>query len=443
MNPALKNSSNLIESLRSYPLLHQITVISICLLPIFHLTFNNWTGIWMVSSALLSLISILSSKDIAKSSLRDKRTKWMILCLSSYPLATLLSQICRQSFTHKAYLDISPFLYFIPILIFVVWRGFDFGKWLQIILPIVILGAGYSCYFIDRAEAIRHWGGNRLTPSFSDPLAFGQIILTLGLLSLSNINLKKWNLQGFAINTWAILGFLAGTILSIKSGSRTGWIGLPISLFIILIFKMGWSMKKSIPIATILTIFACFAIYLISSYAQARINLAINEIITYPWNGGVASENSSVGERITFQRLGFYYFSHSPIYGWGDKGYSIIKDSYEVLKYSNQNERDFVFGALFHNELMTQMVRYGILGILGYFLAVFTPLIIGFKSFSSSNEILKRSALMLVIFIICQITAGLSDEFLNLKGMVAFYSYMITVLIGTVISLSIIEKSIK
>jgi hypothetical protein len=43
---------------------------------------------------------------------------------------------------------------------------------------------------------------------------------------------------------------------------------------------------------------------------------------------------------------------------------------------------------------------------------------------------------LILVFLICQIVAGFSDEFINLKGMVAFYAFMITALLGTCIAYS-------
>jgi O-antigen ligase len=205
----------------------------------------------------------------------------------------------------------------------------------------------------------------------------------------------------------------------------------------VLIFylKKDWSINKNILISTLLITSFLMYFFDLSHYAIARINLAFNELASYPWNGGVAPE-TSVGLRITFQRLGWFYFSQSPICGWGSQGYSLIKEAPEVLNFSTQYASDLAFTALFHNELMTQMVRYGLLGILGYIFAVIVPLIISWKYIYSTNQQVSKYALMSSLFIICQILAGLTDEFINLKGMVAFYAYVIAVLIGTQIQLS-------
>jgi O-antigen ligase len=310
------------------------------------------------------------------------------------------------------------------------------GKWLQWILPIVIIGAFWSTFFHHRELARPDWvNDNRLAPYFSDPLAFGQIILTLGFMSLSTISFSIWTIKETLIKLWSLLGFLVGMYLSIRSGSRTGWLAIPIVIFLVLMVKLNWKMSKSIPLGLAISIFTCVALYQSSSMFQQRIDLAIHEIVSYPWHGGLAPD-TSVGLRITFQRLGWFYFSQSPIYGWGNAGYTIIKDAPEVVSYSSQFARDFVYTALFHNELMTNMVRYGLFGILSYISAVIVPLILFLKNINSENPIVKQSALLGSCFMIFQIIAGLSDEFINLKGMVAFYAYIVSLLLGTMIAFS-------
>jgi len=429
-------SEQLSINLREFTFFNKLALISICLLPIFHLTFNDWTGYWVVLSSLFSFISIIQNKKSIKIVLNDPRAKWVIIGLIAYPLAILLSQLCRWSFNHKSYLDTSPFLYFIPVFIFISWKKIDMGRWLQLILPLVIIGAGWSTFYHHRELAFPGWvEDHRLAPYFSDPLAFGQMMITLGIMCLSTIDFKRSTLKNLLIHIWSFLGFLVGIYLSLKSGSRTGWLALPFLILLILSTKTKWPLYKSFlfSLFSISVLVAC--LYYFSPIFHERINLAILEISSYPWNGGIAPD-TSVGLRITFQRLGWFYFSQSPFYGWGTAGYTSIKDAPEVLSFSTQFARDFVYTALFHNELMTQMVRYGILGIIGYFLAVLVPLYICIKKISSQNTTIQRGALICSCFLIAQIIVGFSDEFINLKGMVAFYAYLIVTLVSTVLNFS-------
>jgi O-antigen ligase len=422
--------------LKTTPLLQIIPTTCIYLLPIFHLTFNDWTGYWMVFASFFCLLALIKYKVDFLSSLQVQQFKIVSLCLIAYTLAIFLSQLCRWSFYHRAYLDTSPFLYFIPVYLFVAWRRIDIGRWLQFIIPIVVIGAYWSTFYHHRELANPDWvRDHRLAPYFLDPLVFGQLTLTLGLMGLSTIQVYKSGIKNIALITWSSIGFFLGMYLSIQSGSRTGWLAIPLVLFLIVVIKLNWRLRKSIPIGILFAVLASFILYQTSPIIHDRINLAFDEIISYPWHGGIAPD-TSVGLRITFQRLGWFYFSQSPIYGWGTGGYTSIKDAAEVLSFSSQFARDFVNSALFHNELMTQMVRYGMFGIAGYLLAVIVPLIIGIKNLTSNNPIVKRSALLLVCFIICQIISGLTDEFLNLKGMVAFYAYLVSTLLGTIIAFS-------
>ena len=427
-------SNQLAINLTEFSFFNKLAIFSIFSLPIFHLTFNDWTGYWVVLSSLFCLISIIQDKVSLKIVLSDPRSKWIIIGFLAYPVAIFMSQICLGSLDHKPYLDTSPFLYFIPVFIFISWKKIDMGKWIQMIMPLVIITAFWSSFY-HHPEISRSQWGDRLTVYFSDPLAFGQIILALGLMCLSNIQFNTKMIKDIILTIWSLLGFLIGVYLSIESGSRTGWLAIPMVLFIILSIKLNWRPSISIPLGLVLTILICFIFYNLSSVIYERVNLAILEIKSYPWSGGVASD-TSVGLRITFQRLGWFYFSQSPICGWGEVGYIDIKNSSEVISFSSQYARDFVSSALFHNELMTNMVRSGLFGIMSYFLAVLVPLYFCIKFIHSDKKIIGRAALLGACFLICQIVAGMSDEFLNLKGMVAFYAYLISVLLGTILGFS-------
>ena len=426
--------NNFVEKLRPFSHFQKLTVVSLLLLPIFHLTLNNWTGIFLGLGTLFASLEVIFSKNNIVSKFKERRFYLVLIILLSYSLSILFSQILRFNFSYKAYLDISPFLYFIPIVIALKNLKIDFGSYFKNIIPIVIIGALWSASFNHRELVSDAWG-DRITVYFSDPLAFGQMMMTLALISLSNVEIQKNDISDFFQNIWRLLGFCVGMYLSIASGSRSGWLSIPIVFFLLVVLKIKWRLSKSIPLGLLIAFLLSLIIYYLSPFAQVRISEAIQEITNYPWGGGLAPE-TSVGLRITFQRLGWYYFTQSPISGWGNQGYTAIKDAEPLLNFSTQASRDFVYNALFHNEVMTQMVRYGLFGILGYTGAVILPLILSFRYIKSTNQTVSQSALMCSIFIICQMITGLSDEFLNLKGMVAFYSYIVSLLLLTMLNFS-------
>ncbi len=223
-----------------------------------------------------------------------------------------------------------------------------------------------------------------------------------------------------------------GLYLSIRSGSRSGWLALPISAVIIFNFIFDRKIKYQI-LAILVTASFLFAMYFFSKTINIRINSLVEEIASYPWFGGVAPD-TSVGLRITFNRLGFYYFSQSPIFGWGEHGYAAIKDDPHLLKFSTQYARDFAYGALFHSEWVTQAVRYGSLGFIAVCLVFWLPIRSFYGFYKYHSSLLKVSS-MGMVYMVCQLTASFSDEVFNSKGMITFSAIIIAGLMASGLSI--------
>ena len=142
--------NNFVEKLRPFSHFQKLTVVSLLLLPIFHLTLNNWTGIFLGLGTLFASLEVIFSKNNIVSKFKERRFYLVLIILLSYSLSILFSQILRFNFSYKAYLDISPFLYFIPIVIALKNLKIDFGSYFKNIIPIVIIGALWSASFNHR-----------------------------------------------------------------------------------------------------------------------------------------------------------------------------------------------------------------------------------------------------------------------------------------------------
>ena len=64
-------SNQLAINLTEFSFFNKLAIFSIFSLPIFHLTFNDWTGYWVVLSSLFCLISIIQDKVSLKIVLSD------------------------------------------------------------------------------------------------------------------------------------------------------------------------------------------------------------------------------------------------------------------------------------------------------------------------------------------------------------------------------------
>jgi O-antigen ligase len=418
--------STIYYSFLRMPVVERIALALVVCTPLFYMAVPHWITNISILAAVFSIFAIWGH-DGFSSVMRSNEVKSVLLIFLIYTIAILVSQVGRLSFSTSAYLDQTRWIIGVPIFLFLLFKQINYTEVLDWTLPICVLTAWISSVFVIPSNA---WG-DRATVSFMDPLAFGSTNLAVGLMCLASalVDLanKKWSINTFV----KLLAFFIGIYLSIRTGSRTGWIGLPVGLFLIL----GFIFKRNIKYYLItigLMLIAVVFVYYFSAKVYIRVDQALSEIIDYPWFGGVAPD-TSVGLRITFYRLGAFYFSNSPLFGWGERGYGVIKDAPQLLLFSTQFARDFAFGALFHSEWTTQAVRYGMLGIFGVFWIFWVPISLFYKFQKRHAELLKVSCIGM-IFMVCQLAASFSNEVFDSKAMISFTATIVAGLLATGLS---------
>lgn len=412
---------------KSMVLFEKLAIILIALSPTFYLAVNHW----------ITNLSILAVLVVAYHLFQVRgKFKWMqipyiraiTLVFIIYTVAIMISQLGRFAFTYKPYLDQGRWLIGLPIFVFLYYARINFTKVLDWIAPICIFAAYVSSVYLNPSDA---WG-DRATVSHIDPLAFGFMNLSVGLMCLASVAVDVYK-KNYSINTLVkFLAFVLGVYLSIRSGSRSGWAALPVVVILIFYILYRPKLWKGV-IFSLFAAAAVIALYQLNNIVKTRVDSLLLELLQYPWLGGVA-QDTSVGLRVTFYRLGYYYFSHSPLFGWGERGYGEIKDAAELLNFSTQYARDFAFSALFHSEWVTQSVRFGIFGLLGVFWVFLLPIRLFAKFIKSGSDFLKVSCMGLA-YMICQLAASLGDEVFNSKGIISFSAIIIAGLLATGLSL--------
>jgi O-antigen ligase len=377
--------------------------------PLFYLSVPHWITNISILSVLLILLSSVFYRNVF-SVYKDLKLLAILSVYVAYFLAIFISQLGRGSFASKEYLDQTRWLLGIPLFAFLLYFRVNFSLILSWLAPFIVLFAWVSSTYIIPSDA---WG-NRATIEFMDPLAFGFMNLSVGLICLSTavLALRQKHVSKLALLN--IFGFLIGMYLSIRSGSRTGWFAFP---FVLLLIARTWfgegTGKKTI--ISLMVILPLIGIFLVSNTVSTRLSEVMNEISSYPWQGGVALD-TSIGLRITFYRLGAYYFLESPWVGWGDKGYLAIKDATQVVGFSTLYARDFAYHALFHSEWTTQAVRFGFLGLISVFWVFAVPICFFIKHLKTHTE----ASLLGLAFLMCQLAASFSTEIYSSKGMITF-----------------------
>lgn len=394
----------------------------IVIAPLFYLSVPHWITNVSILSVLLVVLASVFYRNVF--SVYKNSSVFPILGIFLvYFVAISVSQIGRGSFASREYLDQTRWLLGIPIFAFLLYFRINFALAFSRLAPFVVLCAWVSSTYIIPSDA---WG-ERATIEFMDPLAFGFMNLSIGLICLvtASLDLSRGRVSKLAILN--VLGFLLGVYLSLRSGSRTGWLAFPFVLLLIASVQFEKTSRGRL-YAFLLVVLPLCVVLLLSSTLSIRMAAFVNEISVYPWRGGVASD-TSVEMRITFYRLGAYYFSESPWFGWGDRGYLAIKDSAEVVKFSTTYARDFAYNALFHSEWTTQAVRFGLLGLLAVLWVFAVPLYLFFTRLRSHAQ----ASLMGLAFLMCQLAASFSTEIYSSKGMITFSVIIVSGLLASIL----------
>jgi O-antigen ligase len=265
---------------------------------------------------------------------------------------------------------------------------------------------------------------------FADPLVFGYTSLTLGLMSLTSIHLLEKD--DIKLVILKLIGFFVGVYLSVESGSRTGWLAIPLVMYIAVYNRKLLNGKALHFLILVLIGLLTIGAFSISETVRQRVIMAVNEFINYSWQG--MAPETSVGFRMTFLRIATDMFAVSPWAGFGDNGYDLESLPHQIYSYATPESIRLAFNAGFHNEMVSNGVRYGIGGIVSAAMLFIGPMII-FAQQVVNDSIVKRSnALLGLVFTTCFFVSSFSTEVFDLKYMASFYALIVAILCASAIT---------
>lgn len=199
-------------------------------------------------------------------------------------------------------------------------------------------------------------------------ILFGNLALLTGLLCLAGLG---WAWQQNCRRRWLVallLGAVGGLLASALSGTRGGWLALPLATLVFYrAYLRSWPARwRWLTIGAVVVLLVGF--YLApQSGVQQRVGMAMEETVDY-----LAGEpNGSVGTRLEMYRGALLLISHSPWMGLGHGGY---RDAMGELV-----EQGRVVPGLdrywhAHNDLLDAWVRRGLPGLLAVLALYLLPL---------------------------------------------------------------------
>lgn len=396
--------------------------------PLLLVTVRSWTNVILILGSILSLFFLLTIWIRASNTKTTKGSlvNLMLITLIAPIFSVALGSILRGKSVASDYDSASRFFIAGTIFLFALRKNYNFANFLQYSAPASLILTFLHQILFPQPHL---WGEDRMATYFADPLVFGYTSLTLGLVSLSSIHLLKIDTR--LCIAFKFLGAMIGLYLSIKSGSRTGWFAFPVILALLLYFNMKADGKN---IRLLMVSIACAAtivivLFLTSITISDRINIAAQEISSYSWIG--MAPETSVGMRITFLRMATDLIIAHPLMGYGDIKISGANLPAHIFTYATPPSVAMAFNSGFHNEIVTNAIRNGVVALLASLMLFAIPFYIFLKKQCSSCPIQRGNSSLGLVFTVCVFISSLSTEVFDLKYTASFYALMISLLVAS------------
>jgi O-antigen ligase len=257
----------------------------------------------------------------------------------------------------------------------------------------------------------------------TNAIHYGNVSMLWGMLCLSGVMWARLEHRQIFWTVLLVVGAIFGMLGSFFTGSRGGWIVLPICAGIFIIQLCSVYGKRYFYSSILMLIALFFVISLISKTpVMERIELATHQVKIY-FNG--RDDNTLVGHRLEMWRTAIAMVPEHVWFGWGMQGYMKNKVDLiqkgkimpEIAEYTNV-----------HNEYIDSLVKHGAIGLLALFLLYSVPFFLFFRHIKNPNLNIRPYALAGIFLILNYILFGLTTTFLTINIGVMMLSFLTVIL---------------
>lgn len=408
---------------RNFTAIKYIEYVFLCLIflaPSTILLIRGSTSAILILLSLLSIIYMVAKKNVRHYIPVIVKFRYYALASTCFPFAIIIQQLYAEQWDPRTLDAISRFT--IAFILFLFLSDLDPKK--------IIRYFGWGCAagaigifiwsFLFQPPKI--WADtNRLGNYYTNPIPFGDIALLLGFLAVTTIQIEERN--NFFIFLLRIFALMCGIYISYKSGSRGGWIAIPILIGIVVMQNRDILTKRFFYLlAMIITL---TLLYIFSShYAIHR----IDDIFTNISSFFAGNADTSIGLRLSLWRASIILFIDNPLYGVG-KGHlepalnMLAKSGFLIPQAVNQHA---------HSDFFSIMAEMGSVGILCLLLLYFGITFYFWKSRNSVAEPEKSAAYSGLAVATSTIIFGLTIDVLVPVMQVSFIALSCAVLLATI-----------
>lgn len=255
-------------------------------------------------------------------------------------------------------------------------------------------------------------------------MSLGMFALVIGVHFL--IQKKYW----FAL--FSLLSAMLAVLASLLSGSRGGWIGVPVILAVIF-FLYYKSFNKttlaSLSTAFLLLLAIVFSSSSIQSQVIGRVNAAIDDVEQYIVHHNTTSSN---GARFNMWEGAIVAFKEKPLFGWGAKG--MVEYRKELVNQGILNEANMWFTHA-HNQYLDALSKRGIIGFISLLGIFFYPLYFFARSIRKNKENvdIKLWGTLGIVHILSAMSYCLTQGFFEHNSGNVFYFFVLCLFYGVLL----------
>lgn len=348
-----------------------------------------------------------------------KRWAWAYaLAMVSLPVAILLSQWANQRWGWPYYDAASRFLFAVPVFFA-----------LRRVAPRHLLGLQYGLIAGALLAALaitvdpRDWGNGRLGTSFVNPIQFGDLSLTLGVLAAFSIDWGGRNSRW--LKTLKILALLSGLYASTKTGARGGWAALPVFLALWL-----WFHRRQVPIhKQLLGVAAACGLAVAAYILVPEIHHRIDQIGANVMAYSHGQDNTSIGIRFQLWRVAILIFAQHPLFGVGLGGFKALMPQMQHAGLLTPLAALMGEGEV-HSEIFAKMSQLGVFGLLALFSIYLIPASMLTLRMEGASKKFEQTERMGLTFISGFIIYGLTVEIFDLTMTTSFYALTLAIFLA-------------
>ncbi|MEH6649130.1 MAG: O-antigen ligase family protein [Motiliproteus sp.] len=250
-------------------------------------------------------------------------------------------------------------------------------------------------------------------------IIFGNTSLILGLLSLTYLIPSHSYQQKRWFMALAVIAFLFGGLGSLCSGTRGGWLALPLLMW--LIFSRSITNKAAKFTVYTLFIISLLGIYNFNGLVNQKVNRAISEIEYYTTTDNPKGAGS-LAARFEMWRGAAHMFKESP---WIGIGFGEFSNELTELK-NAKIVNTVTWHPHAHNDVMNAAAEKGIIGIAGLLALYLTSLIYFQRRTGIDLQIATAGSILCLGFI----DFGLSETVMIINIGAKFFAVLLAVLAG-------------